>query len=125
MLTPAAACTPDITACAQPSAPSSLSQPQVVSSTLAGAALGSLGGGGLADAFGRRACFLLAALPMAVGPLLSASAGGLNAMVAGRFVVGLAIGLSSALVPTYISEVRLSCLSPRKGHTRYDMTQRL
>lgn len=82
---------------------------QVVSSTLAGAALGSLTGGALSDALGRRASFLLAAVPMAAGPLLSAYAGGLQAMVAGRFLAGLAIGVSSALVPTYISEVRCRC----------------
>lgn len=80
---------------------------QVVSSTLAGAALGSLTGGGFADALGRRASFMLCALPMLVGPLLSATANSLNMMVAGRFLAGVAIGLSSALVPLYISEVRL------------------
>lgn len=77
----------------------------VVSSTLAGAALGSLTGGGFADALGRRASFMLCALPMLVGPLLSATANSLNMMVAGRFLAGIAIGLSSALVPLYISEV--------------------
>lgn len=82
---------------------------QVVSSTLAGAALGSLTGGGFADALGRRASFMLCALPMLVGPLLSATATSLNMMVAGRFLAGVAIGLSSALVPLYISEVRGGC----------------
>lgn len=76
-----------------------------MSSTLAGAALGSLTGGGFADALGRRASFMLCALPMLVGPLLSATANSLNMMVAGRFLAGVAIGLSSALVPLYISEV--------------------
>jgi MFS family permease len=77
----------------------------VVSSTLIGAAAGSLVGGGFADALGRRASFMLCALPMLVGPLLSATATSLNPMVAGRFLAGVAIGLSSALVPLYISEV--------------------
>ncbi|KAI8468900.1 MAG: general substrate transporter [Monoraphidium minutum] len=77
----------------------------VVSSTLMGAAGGSLLGGSFADALGRRASFMLCALPMLVGPLLSATATSLNPMVAGRFLAGVAIGLSSALVPLYISEV--------------------
>lgn len=77
----------------------------VVSSTLAGAAVGSLGGGGLADILGRRKSFLLAGIPMLLGPLLSATAASFNMMVAGRFLAGIAIGLSSALTPTYISEV--------------------
>ena len=44
----------------------------MVSSTLAGAALGSLLGGGVSDTLGRRKSFLLAAVPMLIGPLLSA-----------------------------------------------------
>jgi len=51
---------------------------QVVSSLLAGAAVGSLGGSGLADSFGRRTTLLLDAVPMAVGALLSATATGLQ-----------------------------------------------
>eukprot|EP00879_Flechtneria_rotunda_P004066 GHRR01004311.1.p1 GENE.GHRR01004311.1~~GHRR01004311.1.p1 ORF type:complete len:567 (+),score=130.75 GHRR01004311.1:244-1944(+) len=77
----------------------------VVSSTLAGAALGSLTGGFFADALGRRKAFMLCAVPMLAGPLLSAAANDLNVMVAGRLLAGIAIGLSSALVPLYISEV--------------------
>lgn len=87
--------------CSSPPVP----PPQVVSSTLAGAAVGSLTGGGLADAMGRRKAFLWATLPMLVGPLLCAWAGEFNMMVAGRALTGLAIGLTSSLVPTYISEV--------------------
>lgn len=77
----------------------------MVSSTLLGAAVGSFTGGGFADALGRRKAFMLCAVPMLVGPLLSAFASDLNTMVAGRFLAGLAIGLSSALVPLYVSEV--------------------
>ena len=51
---------------------------QVVSSLLAGAAVGSLGGSGLADTFGRRTTLLLDALPMAAGAVLSATASGLQ-----------------------------------------------
>lgn len=80
---------------------------QVVSTTLAGAALGSLTGGACADAFGRRASFMLCALPMLAGPLLSAAATSFATMAAGRFLAGIAIGLSSALVPLYISEVHM------------------
>eukprot|EP00201_Polytomella_parva_P016169 CAMPEP_0175050930 /NCGR_PEP_ID=MMETSP0052_2-20121109/7518_1 /TAXON_ID=51329 ORGANISM="Polytomella parva, Strain SAG 63-3" /NCGR_SAMPLE_ID=MMETSP0052_2 /ASSEMBLY_ACC=CAM_ASM_000194 /LENGTH=628 /DNA_ID=CAMNT_0016315159 /DNA_START=128 /DNA_END=2014 /DNA_ORIENTATION=- len=80
-------------------------QGMIVSSTLLGAALGSLGGGGLSDGLGRRTSFLLASVPMLAGPLLSSVATDLNVMVMGRFLAGFAIGLSSALVPTYISEI--------------------
>lgn len=77
-----------------------------MSSLLAGAAVGSLGGSGLADSLGRRKAFLLDAIPLAVGAAVSALAGSLSVMLAGRFLSGLGIGLSSALVPLYISEVR-------------------
>lgn len=76
-----------------------------MSTTLAGAALGSLSGGNLADALGRRKAFLLTSVPMLVGPLLCASASSFSQLAAGRAITGVAIGLSSALVPTYISEV--------------------
>lgn len=78
---------------------------QVVSSTLAGAAVGSLTGSSLADNLGRRKAFLLDTIPLALGPLLSATATSLSAMIAGRLIAGVGIGLSSALVPLYISEV--------------------
>ncbi|KXZ57026.1 hypothetical protein GPECTOR_1g927 [Gonium pectorale] len=77
----------------------------IVSSTLAGAALGSLAGGAIADGLGRRLSFQLATLPMVGGPLLCAMASDINTMALGRFMTGIAIGISSALVPTYISEV--------------------
>ncbi|KAH7435882.1 hypothetical protein KP509_06G082500 [Ceratopteris richardii] len=37
--------------------------------------------------------------------MLSATANSVHAMIAGRFLVGLGIGISSALVPLYISEI--------------------
>lgn len=76
-----------------------------MSTCLLGAAVGSLLGSGLADSLGRRKAFLLDAVPLLVGPLLSATATGLTAMLAGRVITGVGIGLSSALVPLYVSEV--------------------
>ena len=78
---------------------------QVVSSLLAGAAAGSLAGSGLADSLGRKTALLLDAVPLLVGALISATASSLTAMVTGRIICGLGIGLASALVPLYISEV--------------------
>ncbi|KAF5832364.1 general substrate transporter [Dunaliella salina] len=68
-------------------------------------ALGSLTGGNLADALGRRAAFLLCCVPLLAGPLLCAWAASFTQLAAGRLITGVAIGLSSALVSTYISEV--------------------
>ena len=79
---------------------------QVVSTVLAGAAVGSLTAQSLADNLGRRKAFLLDSIPLFLGPLLSALAGSLTVMLAGRAITGFGIGLASALVPLYISEVR-------------------
>lgn len=82
------------------------SQGLIVSSTLAGAALGSLSGSGLADSLGRNKSLQVAAIPMVAGFFVSATANSsFETMVLGRLLVGLAIGLSSALVPTYLSEI--------------------
>ena len=77
----------------------------VVSFALAGAAAGSLGGAGVADRLGRRKAFLWATLPLFVGPLVCAMATSIGALLVGRTLVGVGIGLSSALVPLYISEI--------------------
>ncbi|KAK9818467.1 hypothetical protein WJX74_006914 [Apatococcus lobatus] len=77
----------------------------VVSSLLAGAAVGSLSGSTLADSLGRKNAFAANAVPLLAGALLSATASSLVPMVAGRAIAGFGIGLASALVPLYISEV--------------------
>jgi len=77
----------------------------VVSSTLAGATVGSFTGGSLADKIGCRRTFQLDAIPLLIGTLLSANAAGFQAMVIGRILVGFGIGVSSGVVPLYISEV--------------------
>ncbi|KAG6558001.1 hypothetical protein Mapa_000180 [Marchantia paleacea] len=77
----------------------------VVSITLAGATVGSFTGGTLADKFGRTRTFQLDSVPLIAGALLSATATGIQAMLAGRFLVGLGIGISSAVVPLYIAEI--------------------
>jgi MFS family permease len=81
----------------------------VVSSLLAGAAVGSLSGSGLADSLGRKTTLLLDAAPLLAGALLSATASSLTALILGRVLAGVGIGLASALVPLYISEAR-ACL---------------
>jgi MFS family permease len=72
---------------------------------LAGAAVGSLSGTVLADSLGRIKAFVLDSLPLIIGSALCATSTSSTTMLVGRFVVGVGIGLSSALVPLYISEV--------------------
>ena len=77
----------------------------IVSGVLAGAALGALVGGRLADVFGRRRLLIVTALIFAAGALLCALAPTVALLIVGRIIVGLGIGLSSGTVPVYISEV--------------------
>jgi sugar porter (SP) family MFS transporter len=49
--------------------------------------------------------FQLNALPLIAGTILSAKAGNFEMMVFGRILVGIGIGVSSGVVPLYISEV--------------------
>jgi SP family galactose:H+ symporter-like MFS transporter len=77
----------------------------IVSGVLAGAAVGALAGGRLADAFGRRKLLIITAIIFAVGAILCAAAASPQMLVVGRIIVGLGIGLSSSAVPVYISEV--------------------
>ena len=80
---------------------------QMVSMVLAGATIGSTSGSGLADGLGRRKSFLLSTIPLVLGSILCASAGSASALLAGRFLCGMGIGLTSAVTPVYISEVSL------------------
>ena len=77
----------------------------IVSGVLAGAAAGALGGGRLADLFGRRKLLIATSIIFAAGAILCAIATSPQMLVAGRIIVGLGIGLSSSTVPVYISEV--------------------
>jgi SP family galactose:H+ symporter-like MFS transporter len=77
----------------------------IVSLGLAGAAIGALGGGRLADLFGRRTLLIATAAIFAVGAIVCAAATSPGMLILGRVIVGLGIGLSSSTVPVYISEV--------------------
>jgi SP family galactose:H+ symporter-like MFS transporter len=77
----------------------------IVSGVLAGAAVGALAGGRLADIFGRRLLLIATAIIFAAGALICAAATSPGMLIVGRIIVGLGIGLSSGTVPVYISEV--------------------
>ena len=72
---------------------------------LAGAALGALMAGGLADRFGRRTVIIATAMLFVLGSIVSALAGALTMLLAGRVLVGAAIGVSSMLTPLYLAEM--------------------
>jgi sugar porter (SP) family MFS transporter len=77
----------------------------VTSLLLVGAAVGALGAGRLADRIGRRPTVLITAVVFIVGVLGASLAPVFAFLVAMRFVIGLAVGSASMVVPMYIGEV--------------------
>ena len=72
---------------------------------LAGAVVGAMVAGTLSDMFGRRPVILATALAFIVGGVISAVAPELWTLLAGRLVVGVAIGIASMVTPLYLAEI--------------------
>jgi sugar porter (SP) family MFS transporter len=85
----------------------------VVGVVTLGALAGALGAGVLADAVGRRMTNITAGLLFLVSSLVSAFAPSVDTLVAGRFLVGCGIGLTSVAAPMYIAEVAPAALRGR------------
>ena len=71
---------------------------------LAGAAAGAAFAGSLSDRFGRRRVILVTGLVFIVGSLVGALAPELSLLLAGRFIVGVGIGVASMLTPLDLAE---------------------
>lgn len=77
----------------------------IVSAVLMGALIGSIGGGRMADRFGRRRLLLVTALIFLGGTVFSAMAQSVVELFLSRLIVGVAIGIASFMAPLYISEI--------------------
>lgn len=77
----------------------------VVSAVLFGAAFSSLLSGRLTDYFGRKRVIFATALLFGIGSVVTAMAPSVEGLVAGRVVLGVAIGIASFAAPLYISEM--------------------
>ena len=82
-----------------------LQQGLVVSSLVFGALAGAVTAGYLSDRFGRRRLLLLAAEVYAGGALGAALAPSVTVLIGFRLLLGLAVGVSSVLVPLYLAEM--------------------
>jgi len=77
----------------------------VVSGVLFGATFSSLVSGRVTDFLGRKKVILITAIIFTVGSFICALANSVEVLVAGRVVLGLAIGIASYTAPLYISEI--------------------
>ncbi len=80
----------------------------IISMVSLGAILGAISGGPLCDKLGRKKIVLSSSLIFIISAIGLSLAGSVNGLIGWRFLVGFAIGVSSATAPLYIAE-----LSPR------------
>jgi sugar porter (SP) family MFS transporter len=85
----------------------------VVGAVLFGAMFGPVISGFLTDKLGRKKINIIASLVFVVGSILAAIAPDTNSLIAGRLLLGLAIGIVAATVPLYLAE-----LSPKDKRGR-------
>lgn len=85
----------------------------VVASLLLGAIAGSIGAGPVVDRIGRKVTLVLLSAVFTLGALLSAAAPNTEVLIGARVLLGLAIGGSSLVVPTYIAEIAPPALRGR------------
>lgn len=77
----------------------------IVASLALGAAVGTLFNVFQKDVFSRRKVMQIAAILFIIGAILSCSALNNSWLIAGRFIIGLGIGISSSIAPIYIAEI--------------------
>ncbi|KIZ49405.1 D-galactose transporter GalP [Pseudomonas oryzihabitans] len=77
----------------------------IVSSMMAGAALGALGAGSLSAKLGRKKSLMLGAILFVIGSILCGLATSPTILIFARFLLGLAIGIASFTAPLYLAEV--------------------
>ena len=77
----------------------------LVNVLMIGAVISSIGVSVIADVYGRKPALIVSAGCYTVGSLLMAGAPSLAFLILGRFVLGLAVGISSMLDPIYLTEI--------------------
>jgi SP family facilitated glucose transporter-like MFS transporter 3 len=76
-----------------------------VSALAIGAPIGAIFGGKLSDGYGRRMTLLLDAFAFLIGGIMQTFAPSLAIITLARFVIGLASGVATVLVPIYLGEL--------------------
>ncbi|WP_432164730.1 sugar porter family MFS transporter [Streptomyces sp. bgisy031] len=84
---------------------STFGQQLVTSAILIGGIVGALGSGPVSDRLGRRRTVLGVAVLFVIGAVSTSLAPGAASLVGTRFVLGLAVGAITQILPVYIAEV--------------------
>jgi SP family galactose:H+ symporter-like MFS transporter len=92
----------------------------IVSSMMAGAAIGALACGWLSSSLGRKRSLILGGVLFVAGSLLCALAPTPTVLIVGRLVLGIAVGIASYTAPLYIAEI-----APEKTRGRMISTYQL
>lgn len=77
----------------------------LTTSVLLGAVIGAVTSGKLSDVLGRKKMIILNAVIFTVGAIGCAFAHSISFLIIMRFIVGVAIGITSYVVPMYIAEI--------------------
>ncbi|KAI8719005.1 MFS domain-containing protein [Fusarium sp. LHS14.1] len=85
--------------------PSGVRQGAIGSALAAGSVFGSLIAGPISDKWGRRDSIMFACLWWLVGTALQVAVNGFGMLVAGRFLNGVCVGITSSQVPVYLTEI--------------------
>ena len=88
--------------CAGPRGPV---QGGITASMPAGSWFGALCSGYLSDLFGRKKAIMIGCLFWIVGSAITCASQNIGMMIAGRIINGFCVGIESAQVPVYISEI--------------------
>ncbi|KLJ13670.1 hypothetical protein EMPG_11405 [Blastomyces silverae] len=97
--------TPDNPEGTRCSGPKPSTQGGITAAMPGGSWIGALASGYLSDMFGRKKSIQIGSIFWIIGSIISAASQNIGMLVAGRFVNGFAVGICSAQVPVYISEL--------------------
>ena len=76
----------------------------IVSGILLGALFGAISAGKVADTIGRKKAILITALLFILGTIICSLAQNIPIFISGRFIAGIAVGLTSVITPLYLTE---------------------
>lgn len=85
--------------------PTSNTQGGITASMAGGSWLASLFSGFISDAFGRKKAIMLGAVIWVIGCIIVSASQDIPMLIVGRIINGFCVGICSAQVPVYISEI--------------------